>query len=75
MKAYKIFYYAPADVEVDDVFIAETKLQAAKKFIIENKGRYNVAFVTEFMQPDKNMVDSVNNLLNRTLQTNVELCK
>ena len=75
MKAYEIFYYAPTDVEVDDVFVAETKLQAAKKFIIENKGRYNVAFVTEFMQPDKNMVDSVNNLLNRTLQTNVELCK
>ena len=75
MKAYKIFYYAPVDVEVDDIIIAETKLQAAKKFIVENKGRYNVAFVTEFMQPDKNMVDSVNNLLNRTLQTNVELCK
>ena len=75
MKAYKIFYYAPADVEVDDVFIAETKLQAAKKFIIENKGRYNVAFVTEFMQPNKNMVDSVNDLLNRVLQTNAEVYK
>lgn len=75
MKAYKIFYYAPADVEVDDIIIAETKLQAAKKFIVENKGRYNVAFVTEFMQPDKEMVDSVKNLLDRTLQTNVELYK
>ena len=75
MKVYKIFYYAPADVGVDDIIIAETKLQAAKKFIVENKGRYNVAFVTEFMQPDKEMVDSVNNLLDRTLQTNVELYK
>ena len=75
MKAYEIFYYAPADVEVDDIIIAETKLQAAKKFIVENKGRYNVAFVTEFMQPDKEVVDSVKNLLDRTLQTNVELYK
>ena len=75
MKAFKVFYYAPIDVEVDDIIITETKLQAAKKFIVENKGRYNVAFVTEFMQPDKDLVDSVNNLLNRTLQTNVELYK
>lgn len=75
MKAYRIFYYAPADVGVNDIIIAETKLQAAKKFIVENKGRYNVAFVTEFMQPDKEMVDSVKNLLDRTLQTNVELYK
>lgn len=75
MKAYQIFYYAPADVAVDDIIIAETKLQAAKEFIVENKGRYNVAFVTEFMQPDKEIVDSVNNLLDRTLQTNVELYK
>lgn len=75
MKAFKVFYYAPTDVEVDDIIIAETKLQAAKKFIVENKGRYNVAFVTEFMQPDKDMIESVNNLLDRTLQTNVELYK
>ena len=75
MKAYKIFYYAPAYVGVDDIFIAETKLQAAKKFIIENKGRYNVAFVTEFMQPDKDMIESVSDLLNRVLQTNVEVYK
>ena len=75
MKAYRIFYYASKEVEVDDIIIAETKLQAAKKFIVENKGRYNVAFVTEFMQPDKEMVDSVKNLLDRTLQTNVELYK
>lgn len=75
MKAYEIFYYAPTDVGVDDIIIAETKLQAAKKFIVENKGRYNVAFVTEYLRPDKDMVDSVNSLLNRTLQTNVELCK
>lgn len=75
MKAYKIFYYAPTDVGVDDIFIAETKLQAAKKFIIENKGMYNVAFVTEFMQPDKDTIESVNDLLNRVLQTNVEIVK
>ena len=75
MKAFKVFYYAPKDVEVDDIFIAETKLQAAKKFIIENNGKYNVAFVTEFMQPDKNMIESVNDLLNRVLQTNAEVVK
>lgn len=75
MKAYKIFYYAPTDVGVGDIFIAETKLQAAKKFIIENKGRYNVAFVTEFMQPDKDMIESVSDLLNRVLQTNTEVYK
>ena len=75
MKAFKVFYYAPTDVGVDDIFIAETKLQAAKKFIIENKGRYNVAFVTEFMQPDKDMIESVSDLLNRVLQTNVEVYK
>lgn len=75
MKAYRIFYYAPADVGVDDIIIAETKLQAAKKFIVENKGRYNVAFVTEFTQPDKDMIESVSDLLNRVLQTNVEVYK
>ena len=62
MKAFEIFYYAPHDVDVDDVIIAETKLEAARKFIIENKGKYNVAFVTEFTQPHKDMVESVNDL-------------
>ena len=75
MKAFEIFYYAPCDVVVDDVFIAETKLEAAKNFIIKNKGRYNVAFVTEFTKPDKNMVESVKDLLNRTLQVSAEMYK
>ena len=75
MKAFEIFYYAPHDVDVDAVIIAETKLEAAKKFIIENKGKYNVAFVTEFTQPHKDMVESVNDLLNRTLQVSAEMYK
>lgn len=75
MKAFKIFYYAPHEVDVDDVVIAETKLDAAKKFIIENKGKYNVAFVTEFTKPNKDMVESVSDLLNRVLQTNAEMYK
>ena len=75
MKAFKIFYYAPHEVDVDDVVIAETKLDAAKKFIIENKGKYNVAFVTEFTKPNKDMVESVSDLLNKTLQVSSEMYK
>lgn len=75
MKAYRIFYYASKEVEVDDIIIAETKLQAAKKFIVENKGRYNVVFVTEFTKPNKDMVESVIDLLNKTLQVSSEMYK
>ena len=75
MKAFKIFYYATHEVDVDDVVIAETKLDAAKKFIIENKGKYNVAFVTEFTKPNKDMVESVRDLLNKTLQVSSEMYK
>ena len=45
MRAYRIYYYAPLGVnELRDVFIAESKIKAIKDFIIENKGKYNVAF-------------------------------
>lgn len=48
MKAYRIYYFAPVEVVgIRDVFIAESKLSAIKDFIIENKGRYNVAFALE----------------------------
>ena len=48
MRAYRIFYYAPEDVnDIRDVFIAESKVKAIKDFIIENKGKYNVAFALE----------------------------
>ena len=42
MKAYQIFYFAPEDIQVDDVYIAESSIDAIKKFIIANKGKYNV---------------------------------
>ena len=49
MRAYRIYYYAPVEVtELRDVFIAESKIKAMKDFIIENKGKYNVAFALEF---------------------------
>ena len=48
MKAYKIYYYAPVEVTgIRGVFIAESKIKAMKDFIIENKGKYNVAFALE----------------------------
>lgn len=47
MKAYRIWYYAPHEVSVDDVEIAESSIAAIKKFIIRHKGQYNVAFATE----------------------------
>ena len=37
MKAYRIYYYAHANVnDLRDVFIAKSKIQAIKDFIIEN---------------------------------------
>ena len=48
MRAYRIFYYAPSGVnDLRDIFIAESKAKAIKDFIIENKGKYNVAFALE----------------------------
>ena len=48
MKAYRIYYYAPANVtDLRDVFIAKSKIQAIKDFIIENNGKYCVAFALE----------------------------
>lgn len=48
MRAYRIYYYAPLEVNgLRDVFIAESKIKAIKDFIIENKGKYNVAFALE----------------------------
>ena len=48
MRAYRIYYYAPIGVDnLRDVFIVENKLEAIKAFIIENKGKYNVAFALE----------------------------
>ena len=48
MRAYRIYYYAPVEVTgLRDVFIAESKIKAMKDFIIENKGKYNVAFALE----------------------------
>lgn len=48
MKAYRIWYYAPIGVnDLDDVYIAESKLEAIKKFLIQYKGRYNVHSVIE----------------------------
>ena len=42
MKAYEIFYFAPKDMKIDDVYIAESSVDAIKKFVITNKGKYNV---------------------------------
>lgn len=42
MKAYEIFYFAPKDMKIDDVYIAESSVDAIKKFVIANKGKYNV---------------------------------
>lgn len=47
MKAYRIYYFAPCNLEVRDVFIATCKVEAIKQFIIENKGKYNVGWVEE----------------------------
>lgn len=45
MRAYHIYYYAPPDTpQLDDVWIAESSVEAIKKFIICYKGKYNVAF-------------------------------
>ena len=42
MKAYEIFYFPPKDMKIDDVYIAESSVDAIKKFVITNKGKYNV---------------------------------
>ena len=42
MKAYEIFYFAPKDMKIDDVYIAESSVDAIKQFVIANKGKYNV---------------------------------
>lgn len=42
MKVYEIFYFAPKDMKIDDVYIAESSVDAIKKFVIANKGKYNV---------------------------------
>ena len=42
MKAYEIFYFAPKDMKIDDVYIAESSIDAIKQFVIANKGKYNV---------------------------------
>ena len=48
MKAYRIYYYAPVEViGLRDVFIAESSIKAIKDFVIENKGKYNVALALE----------------------------
>lgn len=47
MKVYQIFYFAPKDVKIDDVYIAESSIEAIKKFVIANKGKYNVLCALE----------------------------
>ena len=42
MKAYQIFYFAPKAMKIDDVYIAESSVDAIKKFVIANKGKCNV---------------------------------
>ena len=42
MKAYEIFYFAPKDMKIDHVYIAESSIDAIKQFVIANKGKYNV---------------------------------
>ena len=47
MRAYRIYYFAPCTVKVRDVFIATSRAEAMKAFIIENKGKYNIGWVEE----------------------------
>lgn len=47
MKVYVIWYAAPAHINVDDTYIALSKADAARKFIIDTKGKYLVLKVTE----------------------------
>ena len=67
MMAYRIFYYAPADVQVDDVFIANSSIEAMKKFVVETKGKYNVAFVTPIETPKAQQVEELKQLLGKTI--------
>ena len=60
MKVYEIFYFAPKDVKIDDVYIAESSIDAIKQFIIANKGKYNVfcASEVELFGGDWNMLNN-----------------
>ena len=50
MKVYEIFYFAPKDMKIDDVYIAESSVDAIKKFVIANKGKYNVFCALEVLR-------------------------
>ena len=60
MKAYEIFYFAPKDMKIDDVYIAESSIDAIKQFVIANKGKYNVfcALEVELFGGDWNMLNN-----------------
>ena len=69
MLAYRIFYYAPADVQVDDVVIANSSIEAIKKFVMKTKGKYNVAFATPIETPKAQQVEELKQLLGKTILT------
>lgn len=67
MMAYQIYYYAHSDTKVDDIYIANTSIEAIKKFVIDTKWKYNVAYAIPVQKPSKSQAEDLKQLLSKTL--------
>ena len=48
MKVYRIYYFAPLHItDLDDTYIAKSKFEAVKAFLVKYKGKYLIHSVFE----------------------------